>query len=210
MTLAAPERDTIATSAFMSSSEQSYAVTEDAQQQGSYVLGATASETVSTEDHDPEDDGSGTDESENAGADAADTENAENAESTENEESMENAESTENTESTEGTSDTEDTDTGSEESGETLESRLTVISAASLIDQSITDTFPQLENTQIFMNAVSANFDGVQNLSIEAKSLGVEYNTVQHAGLFSMLMIFGIPAVVLIGGFVVWFRRRRA
>ena len=210
MTLADPERDTIATSAFMSSSEQSYAVTEDAQQQGSYVLGATASETVSTEDHDPEDDGSGTDESENGGADAADTENAENAESTENEESMENAESTENTESTEGTSDTEDTDTGSEESGETLESRLTVISAASLIDQSITDTFPQLENTQIFMNAVSANFDGVQNLSIEAKSLGVEYNTVQHAGLFSMLMIFGIPAVVLIGGFVVWFRRRRA
>ena len=100
-------------------------------------------------------------------------------------------------------------DDGSD-SEETLESRLTVISAGSLIDQSITDTFPQLENTQLFMNAVTANFEGVQNLSIEAKSLGVEYNTVQHAGLFSLLMIFGIPAVVLIGGFVVWFRRRRA
>ena len=85
-----------------------------------------------------------------------------------------------------------------------------MISAASLIDQSITDTFTQLENTQVFMNAVNANFEGVQNLSIEAKSLGVEYNTVQHAGLFSMLMIFGIPAVILIGGFVVWFRRRKA
>ena len=60
------------------------------------------------------------------------------------------------------------------------------------------------------MNAVAANFDGVQNLSIEAKSLGVEYNTVQYAGAFSLLMIFGIPAVILIGGFVVWFRRRRA
>ena len=179
MTLTDPERDTITTSAFMSSSDQSYAVTEDAQQQGSYVLGASASESVSTGDDDPEDDGSGTDETENSDADT----DAEN---------------------------TEDTDTGSEDGGETLESRLTVISAASLIDQSITDTFPQLENTQIFMNAVAANFDGVQNLSIEAKSLGVEYNTVQHAGLFSMLMIFGIPAVVLIGGFVVWFRRRRA
>ena len=185
MTLTDPERDTITTSAFMSSSDQSYAVTEDAQQQGSYVLGASASESVSTGDDDPEDDGSGTDETENSDADT----DAEN---------------------------TEDTDTGSEDKsseedgGETLESRLTVISAASLIDQSITDTFPQLENTQIFMNAVAANFDGVQNLSIEAKSLGVEYNTVQHAGLFSMLMIFGIPAVVLIGGFVVWFRRRRA
>ena len=91
-----------------------------------------------------------------------------------------------------------------------MESRLTVISAGSLIDQSITDTFPQLENTQIFMNAVTANFEGVQNLSIEAKSLGTEYNTIQHTGVLSLLVIFGIPAVILIGGFVVWFRRRRA
>lgn len=97
-----------------------------------------------------------------------------------------------------------------EESAEAKESRLTVISAGSLIDQSITDTFPQLENTQLFMNAVTANFEGVQNLSIEAKSLGTEYNTMQHTGLLSLFAIFGIPAVILIGGFVVWFRRRRA
>ena len=162
MTLTDPERDTIAVTSFMSSSDQSYAVTEDAQQQGAYVLGAAATETIST----------------------ADTET--------------------------GTETADETDSTEEDSGEAMESRLTVISAASLIDQSITDTFPQLENTQLFMNAVTANFEGVQNLSIEAKSLGVEYNTVQHAGLFSLLMIFGIPAVVLIGGFVVWFRRRRA
>ena len=111
-----------------------------------------------------------------------------------------------------GDDSTDDSSDGSAESGgsETVESRLTVITAGSLVDQTITDTFPQLENTQLFMNAVSANFEGVQNLSIEAKSLSVEYNTVQHAGLFSLLMIFGIPAVILIGGFVVWFRRRRA
>lgn len=159
----------------MSSSDQSYAVTEDAQQQGSYVLGASATETISTDES--EETGSETDEADNSDADAGDA---------------------------------EDTDSGSEDSGEAPESRLTVISAASLIDQSITDAFPQLENTQLFMNAVTANFDGVQNLSIQAKSLGVEYNTVQHAGLFSLLMIFGIPAVILIGGFVVWFRRRKA
>lgn len=162
MTLTDPERDTIAVTSFMSSSDQSYAVTEDAQQQGAYVLGAAATETIST----------------------ADTET--------------------------GTETADETDSTAEDSREAMESRLTVISAASLIDQSITDTFPQLENTQLFMNAVTANFEGVQNLSIGAKSLGVEYNTVQHAGLFSLLMIFGIPAVVLIGGFVVWFRRRRA
>lgn len=96
-----------------------------------------------------------------------------------------------------------------ESSDEALESRLTVISAASLIDQQITDTFTTLENTTLFMNAVTANFEGVQNLSIEPKSLTVEYNTMQHTGLFSLLTVFGIPAVVIVGGFVVWFRRRK-
>lgn len=108
-------------------------------------------------------------------------------------------------------SDAENSDSDStDEQDNTTEARLTVISAGSLIDQSITDTFSQLENTQVFMNAVTANFDGVQNLSIEAKSLGTEYNTVQHAGVFSLLVIFGIPAIILIGGFSVWFRRRKA
>lgn len=160
MSLTDPERDTIVTTSFLSSSDQSYAVTEETQEQGSYVLGAVAAETIGSQEISDE-------------GEAAD----------------------------DGTSD---------DSEDTEESRLTVISAGSLIDASITDTFPQLENTQIFMNAVTANFEGVQNLSIEAKSLGVEYNTVQHAGLFSFLVIFGIPAVILIGGFVVWFRRRKA
>ena len=144
MNLTDPEQDTISTTSFMSSSDQAYAVTEETQEQGSYTLGAVATEAIESADE------------------------------------------------------------------ESTESRLTVISAGSLIDQSITDTFPQLENTQIFMNAVTANFEGVQNLSIEAKSLGTEYNTMQHTGLLSFLVIFGIPAVILIGGFVVWFRRRRA
>ena len=165
MNLSDPERDTISTTSFMSSSDQAYAVTEETQQQGSYALGAVATETIESTD---EEDTSESAESDSAAADDE--------------------------------SDGEDT----------LESRLTVISAGSLIDQSITDTFQQLENTQLFMNAVTANFEGVQNLSIEAKSLGTEYNTIQHTGVLSLLVIFGIPAVILIGGFVVWFRRRRA
>lgn len=96
-----------------------------------------------------------------------------------------------------------DADTGKE-------SRLTVVSTASLIDSQITDTFTQLENATLFMNAVTQNFDGVQNISIEAKSLTPVYNTVQHAGLFSLLVIFGIPLIILIAGFTVWFRRRKA
>lgn len=162
MNLVDPARDTISTTSFMSSSDQSYAVTEETQEQGSYTLGVVATEKIENSDEDTEDTDGGDDE-------AADSDSA-----------------------------------------ETEESRLTVISAGSLIDQSITDAFPQLENTKLFMNAVTANFEGVQNLSIEAKSLGTEYNTMQHVGLLSFLVIFGIPAVILIGGFVVWFRRRRA
>ena len=168
MNLTDPQRDTISTSAFMASSDQAYAVTDSTQKQGSYTLGAVATETIENQDAS---DGSASDD-ESADDGSADGDTAEG--------------------------------TGEQES------RLTVISAGSLIDQSITDTFPQLENTQLFMNAVTANFDGVQNLSIEAKSLGTEYNTMQHTGVLSFLVIFGIPAVILIGGFVVWFRRRRA
>lgn len=89
-------------------------------------------------------------------------------------------------------------------------SQFTVISGGTLIDSQIIDSFTSLDNTTLFMNVVTSNFDGVENLSIEAKSLEIEYNTVQYVGLLSLLVIFGIPVVVLIGGFVVWFRRRKA
>ena len=140
-------RDTITTTAFMNSSDHAYAITEEKQTEGSYVLGAVAVETI------------------------------------------EESETTEDS--------------------ETKESRFTVISAGSLIDSQITDTFTTLENTTIFMNAVTANFEGIENLSIEPKSLSVEYNTVQHIGGFSLLVIFGIPVLILVVGFVVWFKRRK-
>lgn len=157
MQLTDAQRDTISTSAFMSTSDNSYAVTEDDQTEGNYVLGAVATETVTT--------ASGSEDSEEVSED---------------------------------------------EETEEAESRLTVISAGSIIEASITDTFTTLENTTLFMNAVTANFDGVENISIEPKSLAVEYNTVQHAGLFSLAVIIGLPLLIVISGFVVWFRRRRA
>lgn len=154
--LSDPARDTISVNAFMSTTDNAYAVTEDAQTEGSYTLGAVATESISKDDGDDAEDENSTDDS------------------------------------------------------ETLESRLTVISSASMIDSQITDAFTTLENTTLFMNAVTANFDGVKNISIEPKSLSVEYNTVQHSGLLSLLVIFGVPIVLLIGGFSVWYRRRKA
>ena len=133
-----PARDTITVTPFMTTSSDGYAVTEETEKQGTFLLGATATETQ------------------------------------------------------------DDT-----------ESRLTVIAGTSLIDAQITDSFPTLENTKLFMNAVTANFDGVENVSIEPKSLTVERNTVQHGGVFSILLIFILPLAILIGGFIVWFRRRR-
>ena len=154
--LSDPARDTISVNAFMSTTNNAYAVTEDAQTEGSYTLGVVATESISKDDGDDTKDENSTDDS------------------------------------------------------EALESRLTVISSASMIDSQITDAFTTLENTTLFMNAVTANFEGVKNISIEPKSLSVEYNTVQHSGLLSLLVIFGVPIVLLIGGFSVWYRRRKA
>ena len=90
------------------------------------------------------------------------------------------------------------------------EGRLTVLAADSLINSQVTDSFTTLENLDLFMNTISANFDDVENVAIEAKSLEVTYNTMQHAGVISLLVIFGIPVVILVFGFVRWWKRRKA
>ena len=135
MTETEPVRDTISVAPFMTTSENGFAVTEEKQEQGKYILGATA-----TED----------------------------------------------------------------------ESRLTVISAPMMIDSQLTDTFTTVENLTLFMNAVTANFDDVENTAIQPKSLAVTFNTVQYAGGFSLLMIFGVPVIILIFGFARWMKRRKA
>lgn len=104
-----PARDTITLTPFMTTSSNSYAVTEDGNtEEGSYILGAAATEN---------------------------------------------------------------------------DSRFTVISSSSMIDETITSQFTNIENLSLFMNAVTANFDDVENLSIEAKSLQLENNTMQYTGL---------------------------
>ncbi len=155
-------RDTISTTSFMTTSSNGAAVTEDSQTEGTYTLGAVATETVN------------------------DTEN----------------------EDSEG-EDADESDTSDAEKEESKETRFTVISSANMIDSQLTETFTTLENTTLFMNVVTANFDGVENLSIEPKSLAVQYNTIQHVGLLSLFAIFGIPLLILAGGFFVWFKRRK-
>mgnify|MGYP000918318719 CR=1 FL=1 len=66
-----------------------------------------------------------------------------------------------------------------------------------------------LENLTLFTNSVTASLDNADNVSISPKSLEVSYNTIAHPGPFSILVVFVIPVGLIIGGFIVWFRRRR-
>ena len=88
--------------------------------------------------------------------------------------------------------------------------KLTVFGSNSLIDESITSAFSNLSNLTIFMNAVTSNFSDVTNISIEPKSLEITYNTVPAAGMYTVMFVIVIPLAVLIFGFVVWMRRRKA
>lgn len=161
LTLTDPSRDTISVQDFMTTSENAYAVTEDSQEKGSYILGAVATESISSDGE--------------AVANDADEEAS-----------------------------------SGDSSDDTTEARLTVVSASSMIDSQVTESFSSLENLTLFMNAVSANFDGVENLAIAPKSLQVTYNTMQYAGPISILVIFGIPLIILIYGFTRWWKRRKA
>ena len=165
MTITDPETDTISVSSFLDTSEQGYAVTEENQTEGTYSLGAVATQTLSAEDTEEE-------------ADAEDSD------------------------ATDAEDDAEDE--------ELEEGRLTVLAADSLINAQVTDSFTTLENLDLFMNTISSNFDDMQNVAIEAKSLEITYNTMQHAGLISVGLILGLPLVILVFGFVRWWKRRKA
>lgn len=155
LTMTDAARDTISVTEFMQTSSQAYAVTEETQEEGTYTLGAVATETISSEEEDVEDESSDSEE-------------------------------------------------------ETKESRLTVVSSDSLIDSQLTDNLATLENLDLFMNAVTSNFDDTQNVAIEAKSLEITYNTMKHTGVTGMAAIVGIPALVLLFGFMKWWKRRKA
>ena len=90
------------------------------------------------------------------------------------------------------------------------ESRLTVITSHTLVDENITKVYTTLENNTLFMNAVTGNFEEVKNVSIEPKSLSVTYNTMQYVGISTLVVIAGIPLCILVSGFVTWLKRRKA
>lgn len=97
-----------------------------------------------------------------------------------------------------------------EDGEESTVSKLSAISAGSLIDSSILDTFSNLSNSELFMNTVTWNFDSTDHTSIPAKSLQVQYNSVSGIGLIALPIIFLIPILFLVVGLIHWMRRRKA
>lgn len=149
------DNENLTVTPFMQTSADGYAVTEDDQTQGQYILGAIATNTI-----------------------GSDTES--------------------------------DEDSDDSSSSDTKEARLTVLASGSMISSDITDQLTTLDNLTLFVNSVTENFDNVNNVAIEAKSLSTETNTPMHAGGFSILVIFIIPLAILIIGFVIWMKRRKA
>jgi ABC-2 type transport system permease protein len=101
----------------------------------------------------------------------------------------------------------EETVTGSD--GKSATAKLTVISATSLIFDGITENYPSLSNLDIFANTVSGSFDA-QGISIASRSLEYTANTVSNYGFWSILFVAVIPLLILLGGFVLWIRRRKS
>lgn len=91
--------------------------------------------------------------------------------------------------------------------GETAQ--LTVIAATTLINDSITTGYTNTSNLDIFMNAITDNLEDYEGISIPSKSLIVTYNTFDNYQIISLVIICGIPALLLLGGFFFWFRRRK-
>lgn len=70
-----------------------------------------------------------------------------------------------------------------------------------------------LGNVEMFTNSVSwMSSDGTNVISIPAKSMDVQQNTVSAAkgNLWTAIYVAIIPLAVIIIGFVIWFRRRRS
>ena len=90
---------------------------------------------------------------------------------------------------------------------------LWIFSAASLLDETINSTFPQISNLDFYMNCVAELCgDGdSENISIDVKTLTPEYITVPalQSVIWMVVTVIVLPLVVLISGFVVWFRRRK-
>lgn len=92
------------------------------------------------------------------------------------------------------------------ENGKT--SSLTVFSAATLIDDSITESYPNMSNLDIFIKAVTSQLE-VDAISIAPISLTNSLNTITNAGFIGILFMYVLPLMILVYGVIYCVRRKR-
>lgn len=85
----------------------------------------------------------------------------------------------------------------------------TVVSAVTLIDQGITDSYTSMSNLDIFLNMVTYGMENTSSISIPAKSLGITYNTFTNYGIWAIIFVFVLPITWLVCGLIIWIRRRK-
>ncbi len=89
---------------------------------------------------------------------------------------------------------------------------LIAISSSSLIDDSVTQSF-SLGNLDLFTSCLShmTSEDGVETVSIDAKSMTAESITVSsfQAIAWGAILVLLIPVAVIVTGLVIWLRRRK-
>lgn len=92
---------------------------------------------------------------------------------------------------------------------EDISSTFTVFTTDTIINENLLTAYSNISNAQIFLNALTVDFDDIISISIEPVSLEVTYNTVTNQSFWGLWLIFIIPIGVLIFGFVKWLIRRR-
>lgn len=85
----------------------------------------------------------------------------------------------------------------------------TVVSAVTLIESGITDSYSSMSNLDIFRNIVTYGMENVSSVAIPAKSIGTTYNTFTSYGIWSIIFVIILPLTCLICGVTVWSRRRK-
>lgn len=229
-------RDGVSISAVLSTSDDAYSKIdienmttynkEDGDVDGPFDLGVIVSETVELTDELLAETSQAVEEEE-LGRVALDAESVDEAAAEEAVGSIgevavadeENA-SEEVAESSEDASEAEDTEDVSEDSteaavdsvkaAETAETKLAVFTSSALLDDSANQMVSG-GNASLFMNTVSWICGQSVSVSIPSKSLSMDYLTVTSASgsFWSIVTIAIIPAAFLIGGLIIWLRRRK-
>ncbi len=88
------------------------------------------------------------------------------------------------------------------------DTQLILFGSGSIADASLSTNYTNLSNARAFMDLVESLYPDLTTVTIDSKDLRVSYNAVSH-GLAWGLAFAAIPLVLIIVGFVIWFRRRR-